>query len=37
MGEQEATTASLTDPRHSIAVKSDKAAAAIAKRWSGED
>ena len=34
---KEAITASLTDPRPSIAVKSDKVAAVIAKRWSGED
>lgn len=34
---KEAITASLTDPRPSIAVKSAKQAAAVAKRWAGED
>lgn len=34
---KEAITASLTDPRPSISVKSAKEATAIAKRWAGED
>ena len=34
---KEAITASLADPRPSISVKSAKDAAAIAKRWAGED
>jgi len=34
---KEAISASLTDPRPSIEVKTAKKAAAIAKRWSGAD
>lgn len=34
---KEAISASLKDPRPSISVKSAKEAAAIAKRWAGED
>jgi len=34
---KEAITASLTDLRPSIEVKSAKQAAAVAKRWAGED
>ena len=34
---KEAITASLTDPRSSIVVKTAKQADAVAKRWSGED
>src|SRR5512140_3665310 len=34
---KEAISASLTDPRPSITVKSAKEAAAVAKRWAGED
>lgn len=34
---KEAITASLTDLRPSITVKSAKQAAAVAKRWAGED
>ncbi|WP_084201416.1 AbrB/MazE/SpoVT family DNA-binding domain-containing protein [Geobacter pickeringii] len=34
---KEVITSSLTDPRPSISVKSTKEAAAIAKRWAGED
>jgi len=34
---KEAITSSLVDPRPSIAVKSAKEAAALAKRWAGED
>jgi bifunctional DNA-binding transcriptional regulator/antitoxin component of YhaV-PrlF toxin-antitoxin module len=34
---KDAITASLTDPRPSIAVKSAKQADAVAKRWAGED
>ena len=34
---KEAITASLADPRPSISVKSAKDAAAVAKRWAGED
>ncbi len=34
---KEAIAASLTDPSPSIAVKTGKDAAAVAKRWSGED
>lgn len=34
---KEAITASLTDPRPSIEVKTAKQAAAVAKRWAGED
>ena len=34
---KEAISASLTDPRPSISVKSAKEAAAVAKRWAGED
>ena len=34
---KEAITASLKDPSPSIEVKSAKQAAAVAKRWSGED
>lgn len=34
---KEAISASLTDPRPSISVKSAKEAVAIAKRWAGED
>ena len=34
---KDAITASLTDPRSSIVVKSTKQADAVAKRWSGED
>ncbi|MGD0844736.1 MAG: AbrB/MazE/SpoVT family DNA-binding domain-containing protein [Geobacteraceae bacterium] len=34
---KEAISASLKDPRPSIEVKNAKQAAAIAKRWSGED
>ncbi len=34
---KESITASLTDPRTSITVKSAKEAAAVAKRWAGED
>jgi bifunctional DNA-binding transcriptional regulator/antitoxin component of YhaV-PrlF toxin-antitoxin module len=34
---KDAITESLMDPRPSIAVKSAKEAAAVAKRWSGED
>lgn len=34
---KEAITASLSDPRPSVAVTSAKQAAEIAKRWAGED
>lgn len=34
---KDAISASLTDPRPSIFVESAKEAAAIAKRWAGED
>ena len=34
---KEAISASLTDPRPSISVKSAKEADAVAKRWAGED
>ncbi len=34
---KEAISASLTDPRPSISIKSTKEAAAIANRWAGED
>ncbi len=34
---KEAITASLTDPRPSLTIKTAKEAAALAKRWSGED
>lgn len=34
---KDAISASLTDPSPSISVKSAKEAAAIAKRWAGED
>lgn len=34
---KEAISASLTDPCPSVSVKTAKEAAAIAKRWSGED
>jgi AbrB family looped-hinge helix DNA binding protein len=34
---KEAITASLIDPRPSIEVKSAKQAAAVTKRWAGED
>lgn len=34
---KEAISASVTDPRPSVSVNSAKEAAAIAKRWSGED
>lgn len=34
---KEAISASLTDPRPSASVKSAKEAAAVAKRWAGED
>ena len=34
---KEAITASLNDPRPSITVESAKQAAAVAKRWTGED
>ncbi len=34
---KEAISASLTDPRPSIAVKSAQDAAAVATRWAGED
>jgi bifunctional DNA-binding transcriptional regulator/antitoxin component of YhaV-PrlF toxin-antitoxin module len=34
---KEAITTSLTDPRPSMSVKSAKEAAAVAKRWTGED
>lgn len=34
---KEAITASLTDPRPSISVKSAKQADTVAKRWAGED
>ena len=34
---KEAISVSLTDPRPTVSVESAKEAAAIAKRWSGED
>ena len=34
---KEAITASLTDPRPSITIKTAKDAVAVTKRWSGED
>jgi len=34
---KEAITASLTDPRPSVTVKTGKEADAVAKRWAGED
>lgn len=34
---KESITASLTDPRPSIVVKSAKQAETVAKRWAGED
>jgi len=34
---KEAITASLTDPRPSVEVKTAKQAATVTKRWAGED